>query len=184
MAVIVVLVVAAGLQMAIPSNASLPEDAALAPRRAPEPAQPGAREYPAILMRTVFAPDRAPTILQAQTAGNLSGYEVVGTAIAGHVSTALVRDVTGRVIRIKPDETLQGWRLVSIDRTQLLFDRDGERRTLMVTAAPPRSLPGQPQMAASPRPGSSGSSSDESDADDSSINDNTDNSDSDNNDDN
>jgi hypothetical protein len=164
--------------MAMPSTAALPEDTALAPRRAAEPAPPMAREYPAILMRTVFAPDRAPTILQAQTAGNLSGYEVMGTAIAGNVSTALVRDVTGRVVRIKPDETLQGWRLVSIARTQLVFDRDGERRTLLVTAVAPKSMPGQPQMAASTRP----NNSDASDDDDSSVNDNSDNSD--NNDDN
>jgi hypothetical protein len=166
------LLIAAGLQVAMPSATSLPEDSALAPRRAAEPPMPIAREYPAILMRTVFAPDRAPTILQAQTAGNLSGYEVMGTAIARNVSTALVRDVTGRVMRIKPDETLQGWRLVSIDRTQLLFDRDGERRTLMVTAAPPKHMPGQPQMASSTKANSS-----ESDADDSSINDGSDNAD-------
>ena len=165
--------------MAIPSNASLPEDTALAPRRAPEPAQPVQREYPAILMRTVFAPDRAPTILQAQTAGNLSGYEVIGTAIAGKISTALVRDVTGRVMRVKPDETLQGWRLVSIDRTQVTFDRDGERRTLMVTTAPPRPMPGQPQMAGSPHASNSDDSDDSSTgtADDSSTNDDSDNSD-------
>jgi hypothetical protein len=176
----IVLLVAAGLQIAMPSTASLPEDTPLAPRRAIEPPQPAAREYPAILMRTVFAPDRAPTILQAQAAGNLSGFEVMGTAIAGTVSTALVRDATGRVIRIKPQETLQDWRLVSIDRTQLVFDRDGERRTLVVTSAPPKPMPGQPQMASSSRPSSSG---DEPDADDSSVNDNSDSDNSDSNDD-
>lgn len=133
----VILLVAAGLQIAIPSSADLPQNTAPAPRRAAEPIGPTEREYPAILQRPIFAPDRAPVLLQAQASSNLSGYEVVGTAIAGPVSAALVRDTTGRVIRVKPDAILQGWRLVSIDRTQLLFDRDGERRALAVTATAP-----------------------------------------------
>src|SRR6185503_294983 len=84
-------------------------------------------------------PDRAPIVLQAAATGNLNGIEVLGTAIAGSVSAALVRDNMGRIMRVKPDAILQGWRLVSIDRTQLLFDRDGERRTIAVAAAPARS---------------------------------------------
>lgn len=80
--------------------------------------------------------DRAPVILAAQPSGNLQGYDVIGTAIAGTTATALIRDTTGRTIRIKPDGILQGWRLVSIERTQLTFDRDGEKRSLPVEAAP------------------------------------------------
>jgi hypothetical protein len=121
----------------MPSSASLPEDTVVAPRPAVEPAEPVAQNYPAILERPIFAPDRAPVLLQAQASGNLAGYEVLGTAIAGPVSAALVRDATGRVIRIKPDAILQGWRLVSIDRAQLVFDRDGERRALAVSATAP-----------------------------------------------
>jgi len=134
---IVILLIAAGLQIAMPSSASLPEETALAPRGAAEPAEPIAQNYQAILERPIFAPDRAPVLLQAQATGNLSGYEVLGTAIAGPVSAALVRDTTGRVIRVKPDAILQGWRLVSIDRAQLVFDRDGERRALAVSATAP-----------------------------------------------
>lgn len=134
---VVILLMAAGLQIAIPSSADLPQSTAPAARPAPEPVDPGVREYPAILQRPIFAPDRAPVLLQAQASGNLSGYEVLGTAIAGPVSAALIRDTTGRIIRVKPDAILQGWRLVSIDRTQLLFDRDGERRALTVSATAP-----------------------------------------------
>jgi hypothetical protein len=133
----VILLAAAGLQVTIPSSAELPQNTAPAPRPALEPVGPAEREYPAILQRPIFAPDRAPVLLQAQASGNLSGYEVVGTAIAGPVSAALIRDTTGRIIRVKPDAILQGWRLVSIDRAQLLFDRDGERRALAVTATAP-----------------------------------------------
>ena len=100
-----------------------------------------------MLARPIFAPDRAPVLLQAQTAGTLNGYEVLGTAVAGNVSAALVRDATGRVFRVKPDAILQGWRVVSIDRVQLVFDRDGERRSLPVRAAPSHGI--NPQLATS-----------------------------------
>ena len=166
----VVLLLAAGLQMAMPSSAALPEDSVLAPRRAPEPAEPVARSYPTVLASPLFAPDRAPVTLQAQTAGNLSGYEVIGTAIAGNVSTALVRDATGRIIRVKPDAILQGWRLVSIDRAQLIFDRDGEQRSLVVDMTRAKSGAPHPQVAAS----ATATGNDDSD-DSSSSSDNTSN---------
>jgi hypothetical protein len=165
----VVLVLAAGLQMAMPSSAALPEDSVLAPRRAPEPAEPVARSYPAVLASPIFAPDRAPVTLQAQTAGNLSGYEVMGTAIAGNVSTALVRDTTGRIIRVKPDAILQGWRLVSIDRTQLLFDRDGEQRALVIDMTRAKAGVPHPQVAATSA-ATSGDNGDDSTSNDDSNN--------------
>ena len=161
----VLLLIAAGLQIAMPSQVELPEDSPLAARRAAEPAAPGVRNYPAVLARPIFAPDRAPVLLQAQTAGTLNGYEVLGTAVAGNVSAALVRDATGRVFRVKPDAILQGWRVVSIDRVQLVFDRDGERRSLPVSAAAP-SHGINPQLATS----AAKKSSDDDDDDDSSSN--------------
>jgi hypothetical protein len=90
----------------------------------------------------------------------------LGTAIAGNVSAALVRDTMGRIVRVKPDSVLQGWRLVSIDRTQLTFDRDGERRTLAVTAAPARRGALNPQLAAS-KPSTDDDSDSDSDSNDS-----------------
>ena len=122
----------AGFQLTLPSSVELPDDTVLAPRRVVDPPPPAAKSYASILAHPLFAPDRAPVTAETQPSGNLNGFEVLGTAIAGDVSAALVRDSTGRIIRLKPDETLQGWRVVSIDRTQLVFDRDGERRTLIV----------------------------------------------------
>jgi hypothetical protein len=69
-------------------------------------------------------------------------------------------------MRVKPDSILQGWRLVSIDRTQLLFDRDGERRTIAVTAAAPKAGV-NPQLA------TAGSRSSDDDDDDDSSNSNS-----------
>lgn len=150
----------------MPSSTDLPENSALAPRRAQEPAEPVTQNYPATLARPIFAPDRAPVLLQAQSAGNLGGYEVLGTAIAGTTSAALVRDATGRIVRVKPDAILQGWRLVSIDRTQLVFDRDGERRSLTVSAtAPARAAVNGAQAGSPARASSDDDSSSDSDSD-------------------
>jgi hypothetical protein len=146
--VTVALLMLVGVQMAIPSTVDLPQEAAVTPRQSAAALAPTAREYPIVLAKPIFAPDRAPVVLQAQTAGNLSGFEVLGTAIAGTISAALVRDATGRIIRVKPDAILQGWRVVSIDRAQLIFDRDGERRSLAVTAAAPRAGAVNPQLTA------------------------------------
>jgi hypothetical protein len=152
--------------MLVPSSVSLPQVAARTPQRIAETVAPIARAYPAVLARPIFAPDRAPVILSAPSGGNLNGFEVLGTAIAGNVSAALVRDAMGRVFRMKPDAILQGWRLVSIDRTQLVFDREGEKRTLAVSALAPRPGAANPQLAAS----HSSSDDDDDDSDSSSSN--------------
>lgn len=128
----IVLLLIAGFQMTLPSSEELPDNMVTAPKRVAEPPPVAAASYAAVLAHPLFAPDRAPVTVEAQPSGNLSGFEVLGTAIAGNTSTALVRDATGRIVRVKPDESLQGWRLVSIDRMELVFDRDGERRTLSV----------------------------------------------------
>ena len=73
---------------------------------------------------------------------------------------ALVRDATGRIVRVKPDAILQGWRLVSIDRTQLVFDRDGERRSLTVSATAPARAAVNGAQAGSPARASSDDDSD------------------------
>lgn len=174
------MLVAAAVQLSLPSStAQLPHVAAVRPQAMPDSPTPEDTDYDAILERPIFAPDRAPILLTAQTQGNLAGYNVLGTAIAGTVSTALVRDTTGRTIRIKPDSTLQGWRLVSIERTQLVFDRDGERRTLPVESAPMHG-PGALGTPAGVMVGQRAPKSDSDDSDDDS-NSSDDNSDSDDN---
>lgn len=143
----VLLLVTAGVQVAIPSSAALPVNTVVAPRASPEAPEPVAGTYAAMLARPIFAPDRAPVLLQAQTAaGSLSGYQVIGTAVAGPISAALVRDAAGRVVRVKPDALLQGWRVVSIDRTQMILDREGERRSLTVAAAPAHASAINPEL--------------------------------------
>jgi hypothetical protein len=63
---------------------------------------------------------------------------------------------------------LQGWRVVSIDRTQLTLDRDGENRVLAVTAAPSRGM--NPQLGAGTQSNANKSADDDDDDDDNSSN--------------
>ncbi|HWA04542.1 MAG TPA: hypothetical protein VG819_13560 [Rhizomicrobium sp.] len=169
-----VLLIAAGLQLALPSSLELPQVARrAAPARAQDTA-PAIRQaaYPAILAHPIFAPDRAPPPVEADASGNLSGYEVIGTAIAGNAAAAAVlRDSGGEMSRVKIGETIDGWKLVSIEPEGLVFDRNGERRSLAVDMSAPR-VAGQGGVkmgkagAASGYNSSSSSDSDDSDDDD------------------
>jgi hypothetical protein len=140
----IALLLAAGLQLALPSSASLPEIARQAPAAVMptvEPVRTAVTAYNTIMAHPIFAPDRAPPPAEADEAGNLSGVEVLGTAIAGNVSAALVRDSDGEFSRLKVGEAVDGWKLVSINKTELVFDRNGERHSLAISATAP-SRPG------------------------------------------
>jgi hypothetical protein len=128
----IVLLFAAGLQLSLPSAVELPQDTVRPPPPPPDIADPARPDYPAILARPVFAPDRAPVREEMASSGNLTGFEVLGVAIAGSVGDALVRDPMGKISRIKTGAILQGWKLVSIEPRQLTFDRNGERRSLAI----------------------------------------------------
>lgn len=132
----IALVVAAGVQLAMPWSAALPAVA----RAKPVPVQDAERVVPAlyraVMAHPIFAPDRAPPPAEAEDAGNLNGVEVLGTAIAGKNSAAaLLRDTDGSFERVKVGGEIEGWKLVSIAPTELVFDRNGERRSLTVDVA-------------------------------------------------
>src|ERR1700741_3694487 len=101
-AAVVLLVVAAGVQFALPSEAALPErphKPATQQQDADDTSQqprPASVAYTSIMAHPIFAPDRAPPPAEAEDAGNLNGVEVLGTAIAGNdAAAALVRDTDG-----------------------------------------------------------------------------------------
>lgn len=130
-----------------------------------EPVRAAVNAYNAIMAHPIFAPDRAPPPAEADAAGNLSGVEVLGTAIAGKVSAALVRDADGEFNRLKIGEAIDGWKLVSITPTELVFDRNGERRSLAITAMAP-TRPGMTTKMGAAGTASSPTSDDSDDSDD------------------
>ncbi len=129
----ILLVMAAGLQLAMPWSLDLPvvPRAKAAAVQEAERAPPAA--YRAVMAHPIFAPDRAPPPAEAEDAGNLSGVEVLGTAIAGRTAAAaLLRESDGTFSRVRIGEDIEGWKLVSITPAELVFDRNGERRSLTV----------------------------------------------------
>ncbi len=164
----IALLLVAGLQLALPSGASLPEIVRQAPpaAKAVEPVRTAITAYNAIMAHPIFAPDRAPPPAEADAEGNLSGVEVLGTAIAGKISAALVRDADGDFNRIKIGEEIDGWKLVSIEPTALVFDRNGERRSLAISATAPMRPVMNTTMGKAASSSSSSSSTDDSSDDD------------------
>jgi hypothetical protein len=168
----IALVLAAGLQLALPSGVNLPTRPR-APAAAPASAvniHVAPTAYAAIMAHPIFAPDRAPPAAEAEASGNLSGYEVLGTAIAGKVAAAaLLRDSGGEITRIKVGEVIDGWKLLSIAPEELVFDRNGERRSLTVDiTAPTRTGPGGAAGSAKRGGAAATASNDNSDASDNS----------------
>lgn len=158
----------AALQLSQTPKLRLPAAAAVTTELAPDLAVPSASSYPALRARPAFAPDRAPLPADVDVSGNLNGFEVLGVAMSSNSAAALIRDLRGEIIRLKPGQLLQSWRLVSVDRTQLVFDRNGERRTLTLDLN--RARASAPHTAT----GMSKTTSDDSDDDDSSSNDDSD----------
>jgi len=147
------LLVGAGLQLALPSSTKLPDETELAPRRVHEPAALSTQEYPAMLANPIFAPDRKPDATAVPVSGGMNGFTALGVATAGDTATALVRGPGGVVQRLKPGDLMLGWKLVDVTLNQLTFERDKERRVLTISKgsglAGPAGNPGFPNF----RPG-------------------------------
>jgi hypothetical protein len=158
-----------GLQFTLPSGASLPDGPR--PRAAnakiADPIRPAPAVYAAIMAHPIFAPDRAPPPAEAETSGNLNGYEVLGTAIRGSTAAAaLLRNSAGQISRARIGAVVDGWKLVSIARQELIFDRNGERRSLTVNITAPARPGASTVMGKAGASSGSSSSSDDDDTDD------------------
>jgi hypothetical protein len=140
------LLVAAGLQLALPSATTLPEPSDLAPRRAREPVPPAVPNYPEILRNPIFAPDRKPDASVEPPAGGMGDFTVLGIATATDgVATALVKSPDGTIVRVRPGEDMGGWKLVAVELNALTFEHNGERHILPLEKKP---LPAPPPLPA------------------------------------
>jgi general secretion pathway protein N len=133
-----VLLLALGLQFILPFSTVQPELSALAPRRVRPVAPPGPPQFAAVLAHPVFAPDRQPGAaeLSAVGAGPLGGYAALGVAIGRGVATAVISGPGAAARTVRMGESVEGWRLVAVDRVRLTFERDGARQSLVVGAPP------------------------------------------------
>jgi len=130
------LLVAASFQLTFPPISNLPPKSDLAPRRVREPAGPQVAEYPAILKKPIFAPDRAPDPKDMAISGSMTGYAVLGIGLAGDAATALIRTPSGTIERVRPGEDVDGWKLLSVGPSELTLAKDNEHRILTVAPQP------------------------------------------------
>jgi hypothetical protein len=125
------LLVAAGLQLTLPSQTTLPVASDLAPRRARQPVDPVVPNYPEILRNPIFAPDHKPDASVEPPAGGMGAFTVLGIATASDgAATALVKTPDGTIQRVRPGEDMNGWKLVDVQLNSLTFEHNGERHIL------------------------------------------------------
>ena len=139
-----VLVLALALQVVLPYGERLPQTSALAPRRPRPVVVPPVAEYPVILQSPIFSPDRKPgeDLGAAPGASALDSYAALGVAMGHGFASALVKGPGGPAKTIGRGQTLEGWRLVAMDKEKLTFER-GSARHVLTVGAPPVPAAGQ-----------------------------------------
>jgi hypothetical protein len=127
------------VQLILPYTAVEVDVGGLAPRRPRLVTVPLLPEYAAILRVPLFTPDRQPGEVGAgatSASDTLAGYAVLGAAVSRSVATAVVSAPGVPPKTVKPGDLLEGWRVVSISRAAVTFERKSERRDLAVGALP------------------------------------------------
>ena len=132
-----VLLLALAVQMLIPGTQPLTEGSLLAPRRPHLIAAPAPPRFDAILRAPIFSPDRKPGELDDATPGAsaLDGFTAVGVSIGHGFASAVLKGPDGNIRTIHVGDTIQDWRLVGIESSQLTFGRDTIRRQIPIGKA-------------------------------------------------
>ena len=101
-------------------------------------------EYPAILQAPIFSPDRKPgqDLGAAPGAGALDSYAALGVATGRTFASALVKGPGGPARTLRRGDTLEGWKLVAMNRDKLTFER-GDARHILTVGAPSVPAAGQ-----------------------------------------
>ncbi|MGI9168953.1 MAG: hypothetical protein ACR2FH_02085 [Caulobacteraceae bacterium] len=122
--------------MILPYGERLPAASSAAPRRPRPLVVPPIAEYPAILRSPIFSPDRKPgeDSGAGPGAGALDSYAALGVATGKAFATALIRGPGAPPRTVRRGETVEGWRMVGLDREKLTFERGGARHVLTVGA--------------------------------------------------
>jgi hypothetical protein len=131
-----VLLAALVAQIVIPNGQPLTEASPVLARRPRPVVAPVLPDYAAILRAPIFSPDRKPGEDEDAIPGSgpLNGFVVIGVATGRNFATALVKGPDGTVRTLHRGDTVQDWRLVSIENAQLTFARDTARHVITVGA--------------------------------------------------
>ncbi len=131
------LVLIAGLQLVLPGGDLPGPSAGLAARRQRPVVVSPVPEYAAILASPIFTPDRHPGASGGPSdtgSGTLANYAALGVATGRSIATGVVSAPGGAVKTVRRGDEMDGWRLVAVDRTRLIFERNGARHALVVGA--------------------------------------------------
>jgi hypothetical protein len=129
------LVLALALQAAVGYGGVIAPAEGLAPRRPHLVSIPLAPEYPAIARSPIFAPDRRPSDAAsglAQSASPLAKYALLGVAVGRSKASALIVTLGAAPNTYHQGDLLEGWRVASIERTRVIFERNGLHHVLVV----------------------------------------------------
>jgi hypothetical protein len=143
------------VQLLLPPSAPPSEPPGLAPRRQRPIMVPPVQEYAAILASPIFAPDRRPASADNPSgdgagSASLAGYAAIGGVGGRDVATAVVTLPGGGVKNLRRGETVEGWKMIGVDRTHVYFERAGVRHALTI-GAPPEAVAAPASPAASPQ---------------------------------
>jgi hypothetical protein len=130
------LFVALVAQLVLPYGQPLTDASPVVARRPRPVTAPVIPEYAAILQAPIFSPDRKPGDEEDAVPGSgpLDGVAVVGVATGRNFAMALIKGPDGRVRTLHRGDTVQDWRLVSIQTSRLTFARDTARHVIPVGA--------------------------------------------------
>jgi hypothetical protein len=124
-------------QVLAPMGSVIPEPSGLAPRRDRPIGLPMPLDDHAILAAPIFAPDRRPGakgLRLGSAASPMAGYAAVGAVSSRATASAVIVLPNGQTRVMHGGDLVDGWRLVGIEPSRLVFDRQGERHVLVVGA--------------------------------------------------
>ncbi len=142
--VVLALFALAAVQLGFPDSPQTLPAAGGGRAKAAEDRATAVTEWPAILERPLFAPNRRPVKADEAAPSVLDGYLVLGIGLMRPAATAVVKTPGGKPTRLVPGQRLDGWTLTMIEPKRLIFQRDGEKRILLFDARLLRAPPGRP----------------------------------------
>jgi general secretion pathway protein N len=99
----------------------------------------------------VVAPAPEPTVEPRPVVQEPPPFELVGAVVGKATAIALLRDkTTNEIVRLRTGEEAEGWRVGTIGARSVALERDGQARSLALSA--PSSSPTGPQIAGEAEP--------------------------------
>jgi hypothetical protein len=143
----IALVAIIGVQIVTPLHTPLPADPGSAMRRIRTAAAAPVPAYPGVVGSAIFSPDRSPGA-DAGGIGGADAAQAIGVIGVGRAAAALVKIGGGPIRFVRAGETIGGWRVAAIAAGSIKLAKGGQRRMLVVGAAPPTTP--APQAAGAP----------------------------------